>query len=64
VVLPRNAGLRAEARPELLGGVTVIAGDAKDGSGKPVGITAVPYYAWANRGKGAMTVWVREAGDR
>jgi hypothetical protein len=23
-------------------------------------MTAVPYYAWANRDKGAMTVWINE----
>jgi DUF1680 family protein len=27
--------------------------------GRVVGIRAVPYYAWANRGAGAMLVWVR-----
>ena len=23
-------------------------------------LTAIPYYAWANRGKGEMTVWFPE----
>jgi hypothetical protein len=23
----------------------------------PQTLTAIPYYAWANRGKGEMTVW-------
>ncbi|MGA8113296.1 MAG: beta-L-arabinofuranosidase domain-containing protein [Actinocatenispora sp.] len=27
-------------------------------SGEPVSLTAVPYYAWANREPGAMRVWV------
>lgn len=26
--------------------------------GKPVQLTAIPYYAWANRGPGIMRVWV------
>jgi len=26
---------------------------------KPVEFTAIPYYAWANREPGAMTVWIR-----
>lgn len=49
LVLPDGAKLNAEHRPELLGGVTVIRGDA---------FTAIPYYAWANRGGGEMTVWL------
>jgi DUF1680 family protein len=23
-------------------------------------VTAIPYYAWQNRSKGAMTVWIQE----
>ena len=30
--------------------------------GKEVTITAVPYYAWANREKGAVIVYCRRAG--
>ncbi len=52
VTLPRDVDLRAEHRPDLLGGVTVLRGKV---------LTAVPYYAWCNREKGAMTVWVDEA---
>jgi DUF1680 family protein len=26
----------------------------------PIKITMVPYYAWGNRGKSDMTVWVRK----
>jgi DUF1680 family protein len=28
---------------------------------RPVTLTAVPYYAWANREPGAMTAWSDEA---
>jgi DUF1680 family protein len=28
-------------------------------AGQPVGLRAVPYYAWANREPGAMRVWLR-----
>jgi DUF1680 family protein len=31
---------------------------------RPVQLTAVPYYAWANRGKGAMCVWIPKAETR
>jgi DUF1680 family protein len=48
----------AEHRPDLLGGVTVITGEAKDGRK----ITAVPYYAWDHRTPGEMIVWVAQDG--
>ena len=43
-------------RPELLGGVTTVEVPARDGQT----LTAIPYYAWANRTVGPMTVWVSE----
>jgi hypothetical protein len=60
LVLPREADLRAEHRAGLLGGVTVIQGKALADAERPVTLTAVPCYAWANREKGAMTVWIGE----
>jgi hypothetical protein len=27
-------------------------------AGQPVTLTAVPYFTWANRGAGAMRVWI------
>ncbi|HEY7089460.1 MAG TPA: hypothetical protein VH518_15285, partial [Tepidisphaeraceae bacterium] len=42
--------LTADFKADLLGGVTVI---KSEGS-----FTAIPYYAWANRGKGEMIVWM------
>ncbi len=73
--LPPGAGLRVEWEPDRLGGVMVIRGEGRrrdragwegvlyhtDGNAEvPVPLTAVPYYAWANRGPGDMLVWVRE----
>lgn len=58
--------LNAEYRPDLLQGVMVITGKAQQGKrtldGKVVPhkekpFTAIPYYAWAHRGRGQMTVW-------
>ena len=61
LALPARAALRAEHRAGLLGGVTVLRGQVT-AEGKPaVEMTAVPYYAWANREKGSMTVWLTEA---
>ena len=53
LVLPADVTLVAEHRKELLGGVTVIR--AKDSPG----ITAIPYYAWSNRGDGEMCLWLQ-----
>ena len=61
LVLPQEANLRAEHRPQLLGGVIVLQGKALADGKRPTKLTAVPYYAWANREKGAMTVWINEA---
>jgi hypothetical protein len=61
VALSREAELRAEYRDRLLGGVTVLQGKALDDQQRPVTLTAVPYYSWTNREKGAMTVWINES---
>ncbi len=66
LVLPETAKLTAEFRPELLKGVTVVKGKvyglAFDTQGKVIkneqDFTAIPYYAWANRGRGQMLVWI------
>jgi DUF1680 family protein len=60
LVLPRQVQLRAEHRPDLLGGVTVIQGQVPSEGQGLLTMTAVPYYAWANRGRAAMTVWINE----
>ena len=54
-VLPPNAPLTTEWRPDLLDGVMVIKGKFADG--KPM--LAIPYYARANRG-GRYAVWIRD----
>jgi DUF1680 family protein len=71
LMLPDTVPLAAEFRPGLLNGVEVIKGKAValafDGKGalnrSEQEFTAIPYYAWANRGKGQMIVWIpnREA---
>jgi DUF1680 family protein len=54
ITLPETAAFTATAQPTLLGGVTTLT--AKVGERT---ITAVPYFAWANRGRGEMAVWVK-----
>ena len=94
IVLTGKALLKADDRPDLLGGVTVLAGDAlaadpaavertgelksKDAAAddeeeappssrrrlapgaelKPHRLVLIPYYAWAHRGDGEMSVWL------
>jgi hypothetical protein len=44
---------------DLLGGVATLGFTAKTSAGAVQRMKAVPYYAWANRGKGEMTVWIK-----
>jgi DUF1680 family protein len=76
MLLPPEAPLIAEEAPELLGGVVVLrsrgeVAEAPDGAlyrpatlvepaRRPAPLTAIPYYAWANRQPGPMVVWMRE----
>ncbi|MGA2361525.1 MAG: beta-L-arabinofuranosidase domain-containing protein [Candidatus Aminicenantales bacterium] len=64
-VLPDGAALAAETRPDLLDGVVVVKGEAEavsEKGGQAViekkAITLIPYFAWANRGRGEMEVWI------
>ncbi|HRW08507.1 MAG TPA: glycoside hydrolase family 127 protein [Caldilineaceae bacterium] len=50
--LTDDAVLTAINRPDLLNDVTVIQAQQEGGN-----ITLIPYYAWAHRGIGEMTVW-------
>jgi DUF1680 family protein len=67
LVLPDDAPLEARPRPDLLGGVTVLAGRAlglhasEDGRSvvtREQDFVAVPYHVWAHRGEGEMAVWL------
>jgi uncharacterized protein len=56
IIHPESGGtLTAEFRAGLLGGITVVKGRWADGAD----LTAVPYYAWNNRGNGEMCVWFK-----
>lgn len=78
VVIPRNISLTPRHESTVLGGVTVLEGEAlinrSDGwSGQlyrdlrrvpteRARITLVPYYAWNNRGESEMTIWMPLSG--
>jgi len=76
LALKTGAEFTPEWRPDLLGGVTVLKGQALRASSamwnpdalyaaapapQPVEVTAIPYYAWDNRDPGEMVVWLPEA---
>lgn len=66
LMLPDESALSTEFSPELLQGIQVIRSDARsyrvgeDGSvvEEDEPLTMIPYFAWAHRGKGEMTVWL------
>jgi DUF1680 family protein len=66
LMLPDGAPLAVEFQPALLNGVEVVRSkavalsyDAQGGVKKTEqDFTAIPYYAWANRGRGQMIVWI------
>jgi uncharacterized protein len=76
ITLPEDTDLKAEIASDLLGGITVIRGkgqvpDSRSWNGqlyrpidhtvrRPIDLTAIPYYAWNNRGKGHMTTWIHK----
>jgi uncharacterized protein len=67
LILDDDAAFATAFRPALLGGVQVLTGPmtpvALDADGRrvtlpPVNVTAIPYYAWCNRGPNEMVVWL------
>lgn len=69
LLLPDDAPLTAEFARDLLNGVEIIKGKAfgvtMDDKGALVkteqDFEAIPYFAWANRGRGQMEVWLADA---
>ncbi|MDO7854478.1 glycoside hydrolase family 127 protein [Hymenobacter convexus] len=66
IIVPAGTTFTATPKPDVLNGITeltatvpVVKIDAANNSISTVRqtLTAIPYYAWANRGKGEMTVW-------
>ncbi|HTI12095.1 MAG TPA: glycoside hydrolase family 127 protein [Puia sp.] len=63
LLLPADSRWTPLAKPGLLEGVTVLTGQGyrQKGANKtlqPAQVTLIPYYAWANRDKGEMMVWL------
>ena len=69
IILSKSATISTSFNPNILNGVTVLKSQASQIEISSNGLevktitkpfTAIPYYAWANRGKGEMTVWIPE----
>lgn len=71
LVIPPGTEFSSEYKRNVLGGVTVLIGTAtalfQDGTNSmtpmPFKVTAIPYYANANRGTCPMQVWMPETQD-
>ncbi len=64
LMLPANTSFTTEFKTDLLNGITVLKAEVPAVRINNYSIetikqsfTAIPYYSWANRGKGEMTVW-------
>lgn len=76
IYLPKDAKLEAKFEKDLLGGIMTINAEANRIKNNewinelysadikeqcyPVNVKFIPYYTWANRGTGEMSVWIRE----
>jgi len=63
LILPPDAKLQSEYHGDLLGGIVTITGrgqirQAGKKSVEDIDVVAIPYYAWAHRGKNEMAVWM------
>jgi DUF1680 family protein len=69
LLLPDNVALTSEFRADLLNGVEVVQGKAVSLSNSDTGtlvrteqdFQAIPYFTWANRGRGEMAVWLADS---
>jgi len=67
IIMPAGTQFTSEFKPDLLNGVMIIRAGVpaviinnNDISTVRQSFTAIPYYSWANRGKGEMMVWFPE----
>jgi DUF1680 family protein len=58
--VPVDTTFTPSFKADLLGGVTTLTATLPAAGATPARtITAVPYFAWANRGRGEMVVWIK-----
>lgn len=60
-ILPDSTSFKSDFQENILGGIVTLTGNVlttKEGQLKPVKATAIPYFAWNNRGANEMAVWI------
>ena len=65
IIIPANTTFINEFKPDVLNGIMTLKAEVpvvtingtESISTQKQSFTAIPYYSWANRGKGEMTVW-------
>ena len=60
LILSRTADLTTVYDAKLLNGVTVIRASGRDEKKTLIPLTAIPCFAWANREKGPMIIWIKD----
>lgn len=71
-VLEDNVSITSKFIPEKLNGIVQLEAEAKSTRSDNLNnvviekkhLTAIPYYAWANRGEGEMAVWIPRTKDK
>ena len=68
LILPPDVKLQSEYNSDLLGGIVTITGrgqirQAGEKIVEDIDVVAVPYYAWAHRGKNEMAVWMPKSAE-
>jgi len=68
LILSPEAKFKSEYHNDLLGGIVKITGRGKmrhDGekAAEDIDVVAIPYYAWAHRGKNEMAVWMPKSSE-
>jgi uncharacterized protein len=60
MAIPAAHPITSALRPDLLGGMVTLLGEGTLPDGQPVRFTAIPYFAWNNRGIFALTTLLVE----
>jgi len=68
IIIPNNISFTSEFKADLLNGITILKSETpkiiidanQNITTVKQSFTAIPYYAWANRGKGEMMLWFPE----
>jgi DUF1680 family protein len=68
LILPPEAKLQSKYYSDLLGGIVTITGrgqirQAGKKNVEDIDVVAIPYYAWAHRGKNEMAVWMPKSAE-